>query len=770
MPRYIEVAVQAPLRRTFHYIVPDQYPRPLAPGVRVRVPFGHRTLLGYVLGPVDRPRAEREAGGADKLKPIDRPVDAESLITPDLLDLARWMSDYYFASLGETLAAMLPADVRRGRRPEMVRVVELTPGLDLAAALGTLSRAKKQAQLLSALRPPGRSRRAADLLKETGVSAAVLSALVRRGLVNVHTLPADKSGFYDGHAIGAGDLSAQKDPSLNPARGREKSFQLSLAQKEALSRIERGVRQKRFGIHLLLGVTGSGKTEVYLRALAACLDAGRRGIVLVPEIALTPQTVARFSARFGQVAVLHSHLTDAERALEWRRIRAGEAPVAIGARSAVFAPMPGLGLVIIDEEHENSFKQDSSPRYHARDVAIMRAQRADAAVILGSATPSLESYLNARRGRYQLCVLPTRVAGRPLPPVEAVDMRDERGSRIFSHRLAELLSGALARGEQAILFLNRRGFHTFITCPRCDYVAVCEHCDIALTFHREKGEGRRERREGRGEKFSCFACHHCGRRLRPFDRCPQCGAGGLLRLGRGTQRIEDVARRIWPEARIRRMDSDVMRTRLAYEEVLGAFGAGQIDMLVGTQMIAKGLDFPNVTVVGIMDADVGLNLPDFRASERTFQLIAQVAGRTARGERGGRVIVQTRHASAPAVSAALSHDFERFARAELDVRRDYGFPPFKRLARVILRGPDEDKVKQRAVRAAEALRTAPMDAEIRGPAPCPITRLRGDWRYHVLLHAPDARTVAATLRAAEGALKSTKAAAVAVDVDPVGMM
>jgi primosomal protein N' (replication factor Y) (superfamily II helicase) len=519
--------------------------------------------------------------------------------------------------------------------------------------------------------------------------------------------------------------------------------------------------------------------------------------------------VARFSARFGAVAVLHSHLTDAERAAEWRRIRRGEAAVAIGARSAVFAPMPRLGLIIIDEEHETSFKQDTAPRYHARDVAIVRAQAAGAAVVLGGATPSLETFVNAQRGKFILSVLPARVAGRPMPPVEAIDMRaeKERTGRmpLFSPRLAEAVGRALDRREQIILFLNRRGFHTFITCARCGFVARCSQCDVALTYHQGqraggKGQGVRSQESGVGglfafppatstaqaigafssshkseiinHKFSSYlACHHCGLELAPFDSCPQCRARGLLRLGRGTERIEDAARALWPHARVARMDSDVMKTRRAYEETLSAFGRGDIDVLVGTQMIAKGLDFPNVTVVGIIDADTALNLPDFRASERTFQLIAQVAGRTARGDKGGVVIVQTCQPESTAIQAAIRHDYAGFAAAEIDARRRYRFPPFARLARVILRGPSEEKVRERAAFFAEALKTAAAGrADVRGPAPCPIAQIRGEWRFHVILHAPDSATTAAVLRSAADSLAPITGVAIAVDVDPMSML
>jgi len=534
---------------------------------------------------------------------------------------------------------------------------------------------------------------------------------------------------------------------------------LTPAQVHALARVSAALVAGRARTLLLFGVTGSGKTEVYLRSIKECVAAGRQAVVLVPEIALTPQTVARFRGWFDRVAVLHSALTDAERRRQWRAIRAGEADVVIGPRSAIFAPVPRLGLVVVDEEHEPSFKQQSSPRYHAREVAEERARRAGAVVLLGSATPSLESAHAAEIGAYEMLRLPARV-GASLPKVEIVDlMEEERETKrptLLSRRLVELMRRALAKGEQSILFLNRRGFATSLWCGRCGAGVACPRCSVSMTLHRARGT---------------VLCHHCGRESPPPRQCPGCGAPAITRLGAGTERLEDVVRAVFPGVRMARMDSDAMHGRESYERVLSAFGKGEIDVLVGTQMIAKGLHFPRVTVVGVISADVGLALPDFRAAERTFQLVAQVAGRAGRAETAGRVVVQTHHPGHPALVFAAVHDFDGFAAAETAERRRHGWPPFSRLVRAVTTARDENAARARCDEIVRALADAlpPGAAEVLGPAPCAVARVKDRFRWHCVVKAADLPVRhAAVLRLARFARRAG-GTDTTIDVDPVDL-
>ncbi|MHC5054985.1 MAG: replication restart helicase PriA [Planctomycetota bacterium] len=536
---------------------------------------------------------------------------------------------------------------------------------------------------------------------------------------------------------------------------------------------------------VLEGVTGSGKTEVYLRAIAEEVASGRQAIVLVPEIALTPQTIRRFGERFDRLAVLHSHLTEGARADEWRRVKRGEVDVVIGARSALFAPTPALGLIVVDEEHETSYKQDSSPRYHARDAALERARIEGASVVLGSATPSLESYHAARDGRLLHAVLPERVGSRPLPPVEVVDMRAERalvkGHPILSGRFVRLLKEAVSRDEQAILFLNRRGYATFLRCARCGEDIRCGKCDVPLVFHksaRSRKSKKKAKRPGDSppgpgpeRAMDALRCHYCGE-ARPYpEMCPECGGGKLLALGTGTERVVDEIRRA-VDCRIARMDADAMSKHEDYERVLADFREGRLDCLVGTQMIAKGIDLPRVTFVGVVNADVALHLADFRASERAFQLIAQVAGRTGRSDLGGRVVVQTELPESLPVRTGAKHDMQAFASEELEHRREFAYPPFTRLARVVVEGPREEAVEKKILAIAKAL--APPEGEparhsLLGPAEAPLGKLKGRRRQHLIVKAADSAALEELLWGAERALRSSGKTRVVVDVDPVNM-
>jgi primosomal protein N' (replication factor Y) len=588
-------------------------------------------------------------------------------------------------------------------------------------------------------------------LKAVHAQAAThLRTLVKKGLVEI----VERVVRVDAWSGRAGHVSGMSAPVLPP--------ELTAAQQAALEAVRVPLVAEEFRGFLLHGITGSGKTEVYLHVIAEVLAAGRGALVLVPEISLTPQLAARFRARFGdQVAVLHSGLSDRERFDEWSRLREGRARIALGARSAVFAPVAGLGAVVVDEEHDSSFKQEEGVRYHARDVALVRAQRARAVCVLGSATPSLESYFGARAGRIQLLELPERATARPLPSVELVDLRDHRPDpdSLLTAPLAAAVSETLARQEQVILFLNRRGFHTFVLCVACGHAFRCPSCSVSLTYHRQRDR---------------LLCHYCGHGERVPPSCPSCGAAdSISRRGMGTERVADAIAQRFPTARIGRLDRDAAVGK-AIEKVLGRMARGEIDILVGTQMVAKGHDFPGVTLVGVLLADTGLSLPDFRASERTFQLLTQVAGRAGRGDRPGRVVIQSYRVDAVAVSAAQNHDYALFSASELAAREELDYPPFGHLVAIRLDGPEARDVEAEAARLAErarAMMPADRGVTVLGPSEAPLARLKGRTRWHMWLRARERRDLRAFLRAlvpAGGARSGS--VRLTVDVDPVSAL
>ena len=738
---YVQVALDLPLDRPFTYAVPPELRPRMSPGLRVEVPFGrgNRSMVGYVTELL-------QATDLDQVKDVRRIVDDEPLIEADLMELARWMAAYYVTPLGQVLNAILPAAVKKQAGFKTVRLVIRGDTTDDQVDR-ILSKQQRVLERLDALDNPVTPR---ELARMAGCTTAVIKSLEQKGLVRIVTKRTEEF---------VRDLHVPTDHEEIPP-------ELTTEQQLALQRIKALIRADRFGCALVNGVTGSGKTELYLRAIADIVAAGRQAIVLVPEIALTPQTIRRFRRRFTEVAVLHSHLTDVERHREWRDIRDGRAQVIVGARSAVFAPAGRLGLIVIDEEHETSFKQDTAPRYQARDVALMRAHVRGIPVILGSATPSLESKNNCLTlDHYTETRLTHRVEGRPMPPVEIMDLRRTVGERKGFHALGLALEGAirdtLDRQEQVILFLNRRGFSTYVFCPACGYVHRCPDCDVAMTFHRTDNRCR---------------CHYCDMATPAPETCPACSAHGLNYFGLGTERLEDEVKRKFELARIARMDSDSMRARGAHDVVLAAVRDRQVDILIGTQMIAKGLDFPNVTLVGVVNADISMNLPDFRAAERTFQLISQVAGRAGRGPKGGRILVQTFNPDHVAVQCAARHDYDAFAQDELQHRRKFGYPPFVRLARIVLRGPDESKVRRHADHVADLVRRAADDVtpgplHVLGPAPCPLARINRQFRYQILVKAPQARSVARlfdTVR--EPVTAQATDVTVAIDVDPVSTL
>ena len=549
-----------------------------------------------------------------------------------------------------------------------------------------------------------------------------------------------------------------EEPEVEYIDGSDKHLPPNPEQKQALASIKKCIDDKVHSVFLLHGVTGSGKTEVYLQSIAHTLDLGYSSIVLVPEISLTPQTVARFKARFGdKIAVLHSQLVGSKRAYEWERIISGQAQIVVGARSAIFAPLKNLGLVVVDEEHENTYKQEDTPRYHAREVAIKRAEISNAVVILGSATPSLESFYSAEKKRYALIELPERIDSRLLPEVEIVDMREEltRSKKILllSHSLKEWIRKDLAEDKQVILFLNRRGFSTFISCRKCGYVLKCKRCDVSLTYHFHVKK---------------LICHHCKFTMDPPTICPECNSSYVKYWGIGTEKVESEMHRLFPSAVISRMDTDSTHKRGTHEKVLSKFKEGKIDVLVGTQMIAKGLDFPKVTLVGVISADTALNLPDFRSGERTFNLLTQVAGRAGRGDLGGRVIIQSYTPAHYAIQAAKNHDYHSFYSKEISYRKDLGFPPFCHMACLTFRGRRDENVLKLSESYKDRIKKKDKDKkiDILGPAPAPVSRMRGMYRWNLFLKAEKAEYIVSLLREVMGNRRKEKGILIAVDIDP----
>ncbi len=684
-----QVVFPSGLDGTFDYLIPDELEGALFPGMRIMVPLGkaNRSTLGYCVGvavkTLDAPQRKR-------LKTIQSLVDSERLLSDKMLRLADWIAEYYLCPLGTVLEAMLPAGVRGQAATRLTSVYYVAEDAEkkieqlkkLAAAPGKRKApliSPKQLYVLEVLRKSPEPLSPTELSRAAKCSQVPIQALKRLGLIRMKTIRRETAPKLE-----------QAAPA-NPADTR--GHELNPEQQRTLDVLLESLRKMEHETFLLHGVTGSGKTEVYIRAIEYVVRCGRQAIVLVPEISLTPQTVGRFKGRFEHVAVLHSHLTDAERSRQWNRIVRGEVQVVVGARSAVFAPVPNLGLIVIDEEHENSFKQDSAPRYHARDVARKRAERESVPLILGSATPSLESWHAAKSGEFRLLSMPSRVRGLALPSVKIVDLREAVRSRTTRGSIHQQLHGAIAAalkdGGQVILLLNRRGFSTQIQCPACGKTVQCPECDVALTHHRTE---------------EIALCHYCDYQIPAPAKCPSCGFLGIRYSGFGTQKLEQEIKARFPEAAVLRMDTDTMQGHGSHERALRQFREGKVQILLGTQMIAKGLDFPNVTLVGVINADTALHLPDFRASERTFLLITQVAGRTGRGEKGGRVIVQTFNPDHPAILAAAGHDYHRFVEQELPFRETLGYPPYSKMARIVFRGPDEEATLRFAKELTDRLR------------------------------------------------------------------
>ncbi|MFV0444833.1 MAG: primosomal protein N' [Planctomycetaceae bacterium] len=734
---FAEVVVNRPLECAYHYRVPNGLREWIAPGVRVRVPFGrgNRPMTGYCVG------LTHERPTSRAIKDIAELIDRQPLLSEAMLDLTRWMADRYLAGWGQAIELVVPAGVKTqaGTR----ELLHFSPRDGLPDSLQELKLSSKQRSVLQTLMEAGQPLAGAELAERAGCGPSPIKSLREKGLIIAHR------------------ERSEIDQELETPVEREPDLVLNGEQQQALDRILQAVKSGEHRTMLLYGVTGSGKTEVYIRAIREVVSYGRQAIVLVPEISLTPQTIRRFKRRFSSVAVLHSHLSDVERHRQWKRIESGEVEVIVGARSALFAPTPQLGLIVIDEEHETTFKQQTTPRYHAREVARERARREGIPLVLGSATPTLESLQRAREKLDQFIQLPHRVERRPLPTVSLVDLRNDpqtaRGHSI-GRALRAGIETALRDDGQVILFLNLRGYSTVLWCGTCRGGVKCPDCDVTLTWHRDRGK---------------LLCHSCEYELSPPQTCPTCGQSGLRYIGAGTQRLEEEVKTKFPDARVLRMDSDSMRKPGSHDEALERFRHGEVDILLGTQMIAKGLDFPRVTLVGVIDADTLLHQPDLRSAERTFQLISQVAGRTGRGDRPGRVLVQTMNPDEPVIQWAANHDYFGFAKSELEHRREMRQPPFAHLARIVVRGPVED-VAHAAIRAfAEQMRLPASQlvppVKVLGPAPAPVTRLRKQYRYHMLLSAEQPDQIPTLWRSLRNQVSLPPDVEMTIDVDPIDM-
>lgn len=763
------VALEQGIDRTLDYSVPPRFVGDLKVGQRVKVPLGrkNRPTTGYVVTISD-------TTGHPKVKPLIGIEDDRVLVPPNLMRLARWMSRYYVTPLGTVLESVIPAAVKKrigiGYR-QMVRPA--VPREQLQATLETIKAKKRRAILARLLQvDEGHAIEIFQLASEAGSTPATVRKLA--GLISI-TSEVDLPNFTTEPSVVVG---AAEHVAANEDQQRVLN--------ELLPRVGGGG----FSVNLLMGVTGSGKTEIYLRCIDAVVRQGKQAIVLVPEIALTPQTVRRFTARFPAVAVLHSGLSQSQRHRFWQQIATGRASVVVGARSAVFAPTPNLGIIVVDEEHEASYKQDQAPRYQGRDVAVKRAQFEDVPILLGSATPSLETYWRvggtgerpvhestSAALPYHLLTLPNRVRGLALPHVELIDMKQEgrfrRGVHLIGQRLEHLLRTTIEAGQQAILLLNRRGYSNFVYCSSCANPIGCKYCDTTMTYHRSAGAHAEHATVQEGVHTGQLHCHYC-LAVNPLPTtCPTCGKK-LTLFGLGTQRVEEEITRKFPDLRFARVDSDSMHGVKDYEQLLSRFAKGELQMLLGTQMIAKGLDYPNVTLVGVINGDTALSLPDFRASERTFQLITQVAGRAGRGDKPGRVVLQTFMPEDPTIQAAMRQDYVSFAKKELAARREVGLPPFSRMVRIVVRDQDAQKLADLCETIAAELNAAVASlgdaVAVKGPMPCAIGRIAGYYRNQIVLQSTRADRIQQVLADLRTKGQFAKAERVAVDVDPVSLL
>ncbi|MDI6752057.1 MAG: primosomal protein N' [bacterium] len=720
MKRYINLSLRIPTTRLYTYSVPEHIKKNLI-GKRVLVLLKQKKAVGWVIEEIDRPDNL-------EIKEIITVLDDEPIISPQSINLAKWTAEYYLCGLSEALNLFIPPSL--SQKP--ITYIEK----------GSI-----------------------EITKASPTQKLILELVKEKGRVSLSTLksrvPSPYSCIKKLSAKGAIKVISQVKPLPEiPKEIKAKEVAkdippvLSPDQKEAIDKIRLCIEKGSFSTFLLYGVTGSGKTEVYLRAIEDVIKRGRSAIVLLPEISLTTQLIERFKMRFGaECAIIHSRLTTKERLTEWQRIRQG-CPVVVGARSALFSPSKNLGLIVVDEEQSSSYKQENDPRYNARDTAVMRAKMEKAVVILGSATPSLESFHNSQIRRYERLDLPERVQKSRLPDVEIVDMRSEKTPGIFSQKLIKAIEETVGSGHQVILLMNRRGFSNYIQCYDCGSIPGCPNCDITLTFHSSDKRLR---------------CHYCGFSSSAPSVCPKCNAERIKYSGFGTQQVEKEVLRIFPKMRVLRMDTDTTKKRLSHQEMLSLFAEKKVDCLVGTQMISKGLHFPNVILVGVISADIFLSLPDFRAAEKTFSLLTQVSGRSGRGEDYGRVVIQTYNPGHYAIQTAIHQDYSLFFQKEMEYRRELLYPPFSRLLSLILRGENEEKVEKEAERLSEVLLVNNKeDVHILGPAPYYISKIKKNYLYQVILKTPDYKRLHRLLLACD--FKPASGVSLIKDIDPVGVV
>jgi primosomal protein N' (replication factor Y) (superfamily II helicase) len=738
MQLYARVITDEPTAKELDYSIPESFTGKVHIGSRVKVPVRSREILATVVALVDTPSV-----------PVPKCIAAlaseSPILNKSLLELARWMAEYYCCPVEAAIRSVLPQVIRKAelgfKRERIVSVSSEIRGGELEKFT---AKAPGQARVLRFAIEVAQPLRWRELQLRAATTDRTIQHLVDRGLLRVELETADR------------------DPYANERFVPSTALELNSGQKQALEIVVESIKARDSRPILLHGITGSGKTEVYLQSIDLCLSQGLSALVLVPEISLTPQTVEQFKMRFQSelIAVLHSHLSAGERHDEWHKLNSGRARVAIGARSAVFAPVQRLGLIVVDEEHETSYKQEETPRYHARDLAVVRAQLDRCAILLGSATPSLESYQNAKNGKYRLIHLTSRVDDRQLPLIRVVDMRQEylkqKHLPLISSSLANAIEARLAKQEQTILFLNRRGFATSLVCNQCGYVCECPNCSVALTFH--LGENR-------------LKCHLCGHIALAPPKCPKCSDASIRFAGYGTEKVEGAVQKIFPSATVARMDADSMTRKDAYRQILQAFRTGKIAILVGTQMIAKGLDFPNVTLVGIINADIGLHMPDFRAGERTFQLLTQVAGRAGRGDMAGEVYVQSSTPFSPSIQFARHHNFGGFWEQEIEFRERCEYPPFLHLLMVHIRSEHQRRAQFTAETIHRRISEQLDPGVILHPVvPAPIERSKGHYRYQILLRTKSIRRLSKNVRATVEKLTFPDDVHVSVDVDPYQLL
>ncbi|MEJ7624165.1 MAG: primosomal protein N' [Pyrinomonadaceae bacterium] len=743
-PKFVEAVLPVPIRRTFTYRLPEETAWLVKIGTRMLLPFGRRTLTGYAVKLHDELPPDIEFDEA-KIKPVISLTDQEPLITPEILNLTQWTAEYYASFWGEMLKASLPAGINTDKvRPKRRKAVRL---LDVGPAAADKPLTEQQAAIVALLHANNGGMLFADLLVAADITASPIHTLAKRRLLEVYV------------------EDIRRDPLASARLPKLEEFELTSEQEMALDAIIAALKDGGiFKTFLLHGVTGSGKTEVYVRAMRQALALGRSAMMLVPEIALTPVFSRQLRSVFGpEVAILHSKLSAGERFDEWRRIRCGDARVVIGTRSAVFAPLENIGLLIVDEEHDSSYRQHESPFYNARDVAVMRASFAGAVAVLGSATPAMESFYNAQTGKYTYLRLAERVEGRPLAVAELIDMREvfKRAGKdvALSDELLDAVRETHSRGEQSIILLNRRGFSQFVLCRSCGETLKCVNCDITLTFHR------------RDDKL---LCHYCNYRERVPKVCPHCRSEYLHFVGEGTENITEKLEKKFPVMRIARIDRDTMTQKGELESRLLDFAAGRLDMLVGTQMIAKGHDFPNVTLVGVISVDIALGLPDFRSAERTFQLITQVAGRAGRGDKPGRVLIQTYYPEHYALRHARDQDYQGFYEQEIKYRQRLGYPPFLVLASILVKHRDHGYAMKNAQILRNALdgANASKTSRVLGPAPASLSRLKNEYRLQLIIKSEGRRALRETLdiALADAERRGLDLKTVFVEIDPVNLM